>query len=96
MSESTPPPGPTSDSWAQPFTEADAAAVEAQLGRVADEILPLQRVLPSEDEVEPRPEHLLLRGRLGGPCGEGAVRMVRQMPHDVAQIVTEAPVQVFP
>ena len=28
--------------------------------------------------------------------GGRTVRMVRQMPHDVAQIVTEAPVQVFP
>ncbi len=70
--------------------------VEPKLYGVADQILALQRMLTGEHEVQPRPEHPLVRRCLGRPRGNRPVRVVRQMAHHIPQVVTEVGAKIVP
>ena len=70
--------------------------VEPKLCGVADQILALQRVLTGEHEVQPRPEHPLVRRCLGRTRGNRPVRVVRKMAHHIPQVVTEVGAKIVP
>lgn len=70
--------------------------VKPQLGGVADQVLSLQRMLTGEHEVQPRPEHPLVRCRLGRPRGDRPVGVVRQLAHHIPQVVPEVGAQIVP
>jgi hypothetical protein len=70
--------------------------VKTQLGGVADQVLSLQRMLTGEHEVQPRPEHPLVRCRLGRPRGDRPVGVVRQLAHHIPQVVPEVGAQIVP